>query len=138
MTKGLFHVLLTSTNIERTIKFYSDSFDNAKVSYPFEIDGHKLHMVSLGNGLELEVWESDVPVGPEKDARWGHIAIECDDLQGQFNRMVAAGASVMKPITWDIVLNGEPKTYCAGAFVRGPNDEVIELCYSEKKWPWRD
>ena len=140
MTKGLFHLFLSSTDVERTIKFYLDSFEGSRVAYQFEIDGNEMCMLNLGNGIELEILKTDSPFPPEQNSRWGHIAIECSDLQGQFDRMVAAGARVKQPVFNDVVLNGregDPKTYCAGAFLYGPDDEIIELCFSSHKWQWR-
>jgi len=141
MTKGLFHIFLACTDIERSTKFYLDCFEGARVTYTFEIDNNLISMLDIGNGIELELLQVQGPLAQFKNERWAHFAVDCSDLQGQFDRMVAAGARVKQPIKNDVVLNGRnghPNTYCAGAFLYGPDDEIIELCYSDNKWPWRD
>ena len=139
MTKGLFHVFLASTDLERTIKFYLDSFEGARIAYQFTIFGGELCMLDLGNGIELEIGKVDGYHETSQSERWEHIAIECTDIQGQYNRMVAAGARVRVPMHEDVLtgINGHPNTHCSGAFLYGPDDEVIELCHTEIEWPWR-
>ena len=67
----------------------------------------------------------------EGDGKWQHIAFECDDIQAQYDRLLAAGATIKQPLQWDTKLrgiNGAPDIECYGAHLFGPDGEVIELC----------
>ena len=64
MASRIFHIFLASSNLERTLKFYTEAFEGAHMLYEFTIDGLNICMFSLGNGIVLEILEK-----PEVDKK---------------------------------------------------------------------
>ncbi|MEI3340740.1 MAG: VOC family protein [Eubacterium sp.] len=121
MATKIFHIFLAVTNLQRSIEFYTKAFEGAKMLYEFTIDGLDICMFSLGNGIVLEMLEH--PTVDESDGKWQHIAFECDNIQEQYDRLIAAGATVRMPLEFTTVLkgrNGYPDTECCGVHVLGP------------------
>lgn len=132
----MFHVFLSVSDMKRSIEFYTKAFEGAFVQYEFEIDGHELCMFSLGNGVVFEM--AEIPI-ESSDGKWQHIAIECDDIQAQYDRLIAVGAKVKMPLEFNTVLhgrNGFPDTECYGTHLLGPDGEEIELCQCKERWGW--
>lgn len=139
MGTRLFHILLTVKDMKRSIDFYTKAFEGAGMLYEFSIDGHDLCMFGLGNGIVLEMIE--MPVVEQSDGKWNHIALECDNIQEQFERLIAAGATERpdRALSYETVLkgrNGYADTYCCGVYVYGPDGEQIELCQHRNRWEW--
>lgn len=136
MTK-LFHIYLNVTDVARSVDFYTKCFEGAFVQYEALIDGFgytdfPLTFVDLGNGVVLELGQFPEENG---DGKWQHIAFTCDDIQAQYDRMIAAGAKVKQELKWDTYLkgrNGFPSIECYGAHLWGPDGEVIELCQDKE------
>lgn len=132
----LFHIFLAVKDFKRSIEFYSKAFEGTKVLYEFEIDGFNICMLGLGNGVVLELLEKPYD---ESDGKWQHIAFECTDIEAQYERLLAAGATIKQPLEMTTVLhgrNGWPDTHCCGTHVWGPDGEEIELCQPLEKWGW--
>ena len=135
MASRYFHIFLAVTDLERSLKFYSEAFEGSKMLYEFTIDGLDICMFSLGNGCVLEMLE--VPESDPLDGKWQHIAFEVDDIEDQYNRLMKAGATVKMPLEFTTVLkgrNGYPDTQCCGVHVLGPDGEEIELCQHRGQW----
>ena len=133
----LFHLFLAVSDLNRSIEFYTKAFEGAHMLYEFTIDGLNLRMFSLGNGIVLELLEK--PDIDKQDGKWEHIALECDDIDAQYQRLIAAGATVKMPLEHTTVLkgrNGYPDTECCGVHVWGPDHEEIELCQHRGHWGW--
>ncbi len=136
-TSRFFHIFLAVSNLERSIEFYTKAFEDSKMLYEFTIDGLNICMFSLGNGVVLEMLEK--PFIDKSDGKWEHIALEVDNLQEQYDKLIAAGATVKMPLEFTTILkgrNGYPDTYCAGVHVWGPDGEEIELCQHRGAWGW--
>ena len=105
--------------------------------YEFTIDGLNICMFSLGNGIVLEILEK--PAVDKKDGKWEHFAIECDDIDAQYERLLKAGATIKMPMYHDTILkgrNGYPDTECCGVHLLGPDGEEIELVQHRGCWGW--
>ena len=134
----LFHIFLAVKDINRSIEFYTKAFEGTKVLYEFQIDGHDITMLGLGNGVVLELLEKPYD---ESDGKWQHIAFECTDIEAQYQRLMEAGATIRMPLEMTTVLkgrNGYPDTHCCGVHVLGPDGEEIELCQPQpgQRWGW--
>ena len=95
-----------------------------------------LGLGTVGSGV-LEMIEK--PEIDNQDGKWEHIALECDNIQEQYDRLIAAGATVKMPLEFTTVLkgrNGYPDTYCCGVHVWGSDGEEIELCQHRGAWGW--
>ena len=137
MASRMFHVFLAVTDLKRSLEFYSKAFEGSKMLYEFTIDGLDICIFSLGNGVVLEMLE--VPAVDASDGKWQHIAFEVDDIQEQYDRLSAAGATVRMPLEFTTVLkgrNGYPDTECCGVHLLGPDGEEIELCQHKGCWGW--
>lgn len=134
----LFHIFLAVKDINRSIEFYTKAFEGTKVLYEFQIDGFDITMLGLGNGVVLELLQKPYD---ESDGKWQHIAFECTDIEGQYQRLMDAGATIRMPLEMTTVLkgrNGYPDTHCCGVHVLGPDGEEIELCQPQpgQHWGW--
>ena len=134
----LFHIFLAVKDINRSIEFYTKAFEGTKVLYEFQIDGHDITMLGLGNGVVLELLQKPYD---ESDGKWQHIAFECTDIEAQYQRLMEAGATIRMPLEMTTVLkgrNGYPDTHCCGVHVLGPDGEEIELCQPQpgQHWGW--
>lgn len=137
MATRMFHIFLAVTDLQRSIDFYTKAFEGAKMLYEFTIDGLDICMFDLGNGIVLEMLEC--PSVDKSDGKWQHIAFECDNIQEQYDRLIAAGATVKMPLEFTTILkgrNGYPDTQCCGVHVWGPDGEEIELCQHKGAWGW--
>ena len=134
----IFHIFLAVKDINRSIEFYTKAFEGTKVLYEFQIDGHDITMLGLGNGVVLELLQKPYD---ESDGKWQHIAFECTDIEAQYQRLMEAGATIRMPLDMTTVLkgrNGYPDTHCCGVHVLGPDGEEIELCQPQpgQHWGW--
>lgn len=134
----IFHIFLAVKDINRSIEFYTKAFEGTKVLYEFQIDGHDITMLGLGNGVVLELLQKPYD---ESDGKWQHIAFECTDIEAQYQRLMEAGATIRMPLEMTTVLkgrNGYPDTHCCGVHVLGPDGEEIELCQPQpgQHWGW--
>lgn len=134
----LFHIFLAVKDLSRSIEFYTKAFEGTKVLYEFQIDGHDITMLGLGNGVVLELLQKPYD---ESDGKWQHIAFECTDIEAQYQRLMEAGATIRMPLEMTTVLkgrNGYPDTHCCGVHVLGPDGEEIELCQPQpgQHWGW--
>ena len=78
----LFHIFLAVKDINRSIEFYTKAFEGTKVLYEFQIDGHDITMLGLGNGVVLELLQKPYD---ESDGKWQHIAFECTDIEASIS-----------------------------------------------------
>ena len=134
----IFHIFLAVKDINRSIEFYSKAFEGTKVLYEFQIDGHDITMLGLGNGVVLELLQKPYD---QSDGKWQHIAFECTDIEAQYQRLMEAGATIRMPLEMTTILkgrNGYPDTHCCGVHVLGPDGEEIELCQPQpgQHWGW--
>lgn len=117
--KGFAHVALYTSRFEDTIQFYQDVFNAENLGY-FETNV-KGCWLKIGEDI-LEIFESS----RYGDGSFKHIAIACDNVDELFNKALTKGAEPhVSPK--DITLHLNQKTNARIAFIKGINDEQIEL-----------
>jgi len=132
ITTGFNHVATLTTDMDRTVAFYTDAFDAVKVFEMEQRDDHP-HMVilDLGGGAALNVFEvppADIIGERRSQGRRGAIdhyalAVESRAVLDQVrDRLVAAGADEVGEIQrlgdeWSL-------------FFRDPDGMELEVCAS--------
>jgi len=139
MIKGFHHAAISTSNLERCIKFYTEVI-GCKVSYEFgwqagtadadkvtglENSEAKAAMLKIGASF-LEVFEFSSPSAkkrleerPVSKHGISHIALEVKDISSEYNRMKAAGMR----------FHSKPMPQESGFMVYGrdPDGNVVEL-----------
>lgn len=137
---NLHHVGLTTSNADRSVKFYCDHF-GGKIMKEFQWEpGNVEFNTRLGipesagwitliefGGARLEIFEFSVPEtnGPDSrsevsDRGFTHICFETDDCYAEYDRLKAAGVEFHAP----------PLLMPAGgifAYARDPDGNIIEI-----------
>ena len=119
---GYHHIGLFVSDIERSLKFYKEGFGASIKSSFTTADGKEIHLIDLGNNTVIEL----IPRGSggeEVNARWVHISLESDDIEGDFKKALKSGA-VSRTEPKLISINGLDSK---NAFIIGPEGEVIEF-----------
>ncbi|MGM9594231.1 MAG: VOC family protein [Candidatus Onthomonas sp.] len=122
--KGVNHVQLNCTDVERSRAFYEKAFDGKVLNKIMTKDGSALkgYMVEIAPGSVLELQPPRFPL-TGKTSGWNTIAIETDDIDAAVEKIVAAGGirevGPMKGAMGTVpILN---------AVMIGPENEHIEL-----------
>ena len=121
---GYHHIGLMTADIDKSLEFYTKGLSGEIVfSFPMGNDATKvIYLVDLGGNAVVEL----VPRGfeeAESNARWAHICLSTENVEEAYQAAIAAGAkSRSAPETGFL---GTMKR--TGAFVYGPDDEVIEF-----------
>jgi glyoxylase I family protein len=127
--KGFHHAALSTPNLRRCLKFYTEvvgcemayefgwpkgSADADKVTGLLDSEA-KAAMLKLGDSF-LEVFEF---TSPQPKLRVGDIALEVKDIQSEYKRMKSAG----------MTFHSEPMAQESGFMVYGrdPDGNVLEL-----------
>lgn len=117
MINGIHHVALSTPNLERILKFYRDALgfkEISRVSWPQgsdvidEIVGLKgsaadTVMLSAGNAvIEFFQYHSPDPQGEQRprnanDRGYTHFCIDVTDIDSEYERLKAAGATFQSP-----------------------------------------
>jgi lactoylglutathione lyase len=121
---GFHHIGLLTSDVQRSLTFYTEGLGGKEVfSFPLPSDIDKtIYLVELAEGAVVEL----IPRGVEEvesNARWAHICLETEDVRGAYEAALAAGAKPRSEPE-DGFLGTMERT---GAFVFGPDDEVIEF-----------
>ena len=118
MIKGIHHVSLLTTDIDRSIQFYTDILDLAVSDKRpdlgfdgawFEIGGQQIHLIHTG----------PVPGQGETGVRCGrdrHVAFRVDDIDLLVERLDKAG------IEFERSRSGRPALFC-----RDPDGNALEF-----------
>lgn len=119
MIKGFAHIALYTDKFEQTIQFYKSIFEADELGY-FETE-KRACWLAIRDDI-LEIFESC----RYEDGSFKHIAVECDNVDALFEKALENGAT---PHVYpkDIVLNLNETVKARIAFVKGINDEQIEL-----------
>ena len=124
----LHHVAVHATDFDRSLTFYTGGLGCGQpfVWEHLPIVRRAAH-IPLPDGGWIEVFDSPNRQGPDGHPAIEHFALAVDDVPAAFQRLVAAGASVIEaPVTR--TLYAKPDDIEATmAFVAGPDGEVIEL-----------
>jgi catechol 2,3-dioxygenase-like lactoylglutathione lyase family enzyme len=137
MIKGINHVVISVANLARSIYFYRDllgmevvvqkEFEGAQYEAILALKGvrGKLAVLRLGS-LEIELLEFERPhaeLGDPKrpvcDQGISHFCIEVIGIQGEYERLKAAGVSFHCP---PLIIGTEKATYG-----RDPDGNVFEM-----------
>ena len=117
MIKGLAHVALYTDKLEETISFYKNAFAAEEIT----------RFQAASQGVWLKVGDSIIEVFESNPLSslgcFKHIALNCDNVDETIKDVIAAGGTLMM----------EPKEITIVerlkiAFVKGINEEQIELC----------
>lgn len=119
MIKGFAHAALYTDLFEETIRFYENVFDAQNLGN-FETDKRGCWL-AIGNDI-LEIFEEDKYC----EGGFKHIAIECDNVDGLFDKALSNGASA-HVYPKNIALDLKEKVNARIAFIKGINGEQIEL-----------
>ena len=118
---GYHHVALRAKDFDKTIRFYETI--GCTVLRSWGEGDKRACMLDVGGNNILEVFAGGADV-PEDKPHFEHIALRSEDVPGDFQNALAAGARPrMEP--GEANLGGNYPI--AMAFVYGPNDEVIEF-----------
>jgi catechol 2,3-dioxygenase-like lactoylglutathione lyase family enzyme len=117
MIKGMHHVAISVTNLERAIAFYTKLLGMELTEPPFPLNGPDLeHIMALSNlnarmcvvgkgSFTMEVFEfaqprpaSKDPNHPVSDHGITHFGIEVTDIDAMYQRLVAAGVKFHSPV----------------------------------------
>lgn len=122
--KGLHHISITVKDFDATVELYTKGFGFTPAVSWGSAEERRAVMLAMGDGTFLEVFsgaEEDQPAG-----LFAHIALASDDCDADFQRAVAAGASIqMEPRSLD--LPSDPPIPVRIAFVKGLDGESIEF-----------
>lgn len=119
MTKGFAHIALYTSVFEETIRFYQEVFDAENLGcFETSVRGCWL---KIGDDI-LEIFESS----KYGEGSFKHIAMACDNVDALFEKALEKGA---KPHVFpkDITLSLHQEVSARIAFIKGVNDEEIEL-----------
>lgn len=119
--KGLHHVAMNVTSLERSISFYERAF-----GFTLMRKWGSAAMLDIGDGAILELFER--PDAPQQEGRLLHIAVKTDDVDAAYARAIEAGATEQTPPK-DVDIPADPVFPVRLAFVKGPDGEPVELFY---------
>jgi catechol 2,3-dioxygenase-like lactoylglutathione lyase family enzyme len=138
MIKGMHHVGISISNLERAIDFYLHTFEMQLVaSFPFSGEPYaqvmgleraagRMAVVRKGT-LMLELFEFATPTPAGKDANYSvgdrgisHFGIDVEDIEGTYERLVRAGVRFHSPVM--TFPSGMKATYG-----RDPDGNVFEM-----------
>ena len=139
MFKGLHHASITTADINRLSTFYEDHFGFSRV-YESEWDGGapvadaiyglrdtSVRMVMLRHGETfLELFDFRRPQRERGDDRsvampgYTHIAVITDDLDADYDRLLAAGVTFHCPPQ-------DAPGLCRATYARDPDGNIVEL-----------
>lgn len=129
------HVYLNSTDIEASITFYQAAFDiivfnEVKEITRIDASGNrttsKTHIVLLrfpGQHFNLEIGQQPAFSPNNTGASYTHLGIDVEDIEAASQRLINAGATLLRPIGTVEANDIQAKT----AFFTGPNGETLEL-----------
>ena len=121
---GVHHLALSASDYEKSIKFYTDGLGFELVAEWGEGTGRG-SLLDIGNGTHLEIFANG-NTNDQQDAKFTHYAFATSDPDLAYKNAMAAGAvSQMEPKSLDIPAT--PPLPVRIAFVRGPDNEVIEF-----------
>lgn len=120
--KGLHHIAMNVTDIERSIGFYRDAFGFTQIRRWG--DATRAAMLDMGDGAILELFER--PEAVRLDGHLVHIALRSADVDADYARALGAGAGEITAPK-DVDIPAERPFPVRIAFVKGPDGEPVEL-----------
>ena len=121
---GVHHLALSAVDFDKSIKFYTEGLGFEIVAEWGEGAG-RAAMLDIGSGSHFEIFANGNP-GAGKDEKFVHFAFATSNPDLAYENAMAAGAvSQMEPKSLEIPAT--PAMPVRIAFVRGPDDEVLEF-----------
>ncbi len=121
---GFHHLALIASDFDKTMKFYLDGLGCSYVRGWGE-GKDRIAMIDFGGGNLLEVFARGND-GEQQNARFLHLAIATTDPDGAYEAALRAGAVSVDPPK-DVVIQAESPMPVRIAFVKGPDDEILEF-----------
>jgi glyoxylase I family protein len=122
---GFHHVAFKTFDLDKSVAFYEAGF-GYKVHYTWGQAPNRAVMLDVGSGDYIEIFEGGKAPGETPEGVLFHFALRFPNTDEVFARAVAAGATVqMEPK--DVPIKGDPEVIVRIAFIKGPDNEVIEL-----------
>ena len=119
MIKGLHHIGLYTTNMQKSLAFYTNAFGGVvTASFPMGGTGELIYMVEIAPGAVLELLPSDKKAS-EENGMWAHIAVLTDDIYTLHEKLLSMGAT----LKYDIA----ERDTMFHSFLYGAEGETIEL-----------
>jgi glyoxylase I family protein len=126
---GFHHIALSVFDFDKTVEFYASGLD-FKVRYGWGEAPHRAAMIDIGSGDYLEVFEGGKSPLETAQGVLLHFALRTSNTDAAFAKAIAAGAVVeMEPK--DVPIKGTPEIVVRIAFVKGPDNEIIEFFQNE-------
>lgn len=123
-TLGFHHIGLKYSDLARSLTFYR-ALGLQEVVRWGEV-GQEIVMLAMDDGGRIEL----LPQGEEEfseQGKWLHFAMRTEDVDGMYEKAVAAGARPLTPPN-TLPLDSSPKKMSIRiAFVKGPDGEEIEF-----------
>jgi glyoxylase I family protein len=122
---GFHHVFLRVSDIEKSIKFYTEVLGFVEKT-SWGSGAGKMILLDTGDGNYFELGQGSLSEG----GSYQHVAIRTDNCDEALEAARAAGAPItMEPK--DVDLPSNPPIKVRIAFFKGPDGEVIELFQNE-------
>lgn len=115
LIKGIHHVCIKVTDIERSVDFYTQ-----KMGYTKRFQTKEFAMLNGPDGTRLEFFPEDDKKG------YTHIAYICDDIDKAYQFAIETGCESVKTPT-DVTLPATPPLNVRIAFFKDPFGNTIEL-----------
>lgn len=133
---GHHHIALNVTDLDKSLKFYTEALGFAPICNWDQKSGEKIVMLDVGDGSILEMFESKFLLAhPEKKQKglYWHLCYCADDVDAAYQAALAGGAtSTQEPMDVELAASPEPMLI-RNAFVLGPDGESIEFFKNLKK-----
>ncbi len=128
---GFHHLALISSDFERSLKFYIEGLGCTYVRGWGEGKG-RIAMVDFGGGNLLEIFARGEDA-EQANVRFLHLAIATSDPDAAYEAALKAGAKSVDPPK-DVDIQSDPVFPVRIAFVKGPDDEILEFFCDKKYW----
>ena len=150
MIVGVHHFSIACSDADRSLAFYRDLFGLELVA-DREVEAHgfvelvtgvpvaRVRIVHLqGFGVNFELLEFKEPRGDDRarglhEAGSAHLCFVADDLDAEFERLKALGASFRSPAPVTVV--GGPNDGGKGLYVDDPDGNGVEIIQLARPWP---
>jgi catechol 2,3-dioxygenase-like lactoylglutathione lyase family enzyme len=152
---GLLHFEISTQDADRALAFYRDNFglrllsdrvveSGGYVEKVVGIPGARVRIVHMqGYGFNFEILQYLEPAGEARarepmDAGSAHLCFISDDVDADFERLVAAGVKVRSTGGRPIAVTGGPNDGGKVIYVEDPDGNPVELVQLVRPWPSAD
>ncbi len=122
---GFHHISLYAADFDAAYKFYTEGL-GLKLHATWGEGNGKIAMLDFGDGTILELFAGG-PSNPAANARYIHLALRADDVEGAYQTALAAGAKTKSAPKVVPLASSPAKMTLQCAFVYGPMGEELEF-----------